>query len=347
MTNRPAPMKKRIIAALIDFLIIYLFSYAIFALLSFTPLGLGVEDAAKEYNGLYDSYLHSLSMGGVVETSEGLSVSWISGITSVDLSYFQSIVSSNEHMKSLWNLQINNTLIMSLISVGLVEIIFLLIIPFFNKKGQSLGKLIVGLGVVDIRYDMFLDRKNKVYRFLTSFLIETCLLLFFFRESGPVMVMIFSPLIVATLIMTSQNRQALHDVLGHAKVIDLKTAIVFNSIEEKAAYDAKILEEKNNKKDNEEVIEEEEEVNSDEDDPFLKEDKPLELTKSSVFIISYEEEKIKDLIFEIQGITSLNPIDSKKILDNLPGLVKTGLEFEDAVKIKDTLEAVGAKVEIK
>ena len=41
--------------------------------------------------------------------------------------------------------------------------------------------------------------------------------------------------------MLSQNRQALHDLISHAKVVELRTATIFDSIEEKESYDAKYL----------------------------------------------------------------------------------------------------------
>ena len=54
--------------------------------------------------------------------------------------------------------------------------------------------------------------------------------------------------------------------------------------------------------------------------------------------------KLKDIVFEIQGITSLSTIESKRLLDTLPALVKTGLEEDEANKIKASLEALGAEV---
>ena len=145
------------------------------------------------------------------------------------------------------------------------------------------------------------------------------------------MVAVFSPMVVLTIIMFSQNKQALHDVFAHANVVDLKTATIFDSIEEKEAYDAKLMNEKENK--NETIEIEANEI--DEEDPFDKEEvKEVELTKSSVFINSYPNDKVKELTLALQKITSLSIIEAKSILDNLPALVKTNLELEEANSIK-------------
>ena len=48
----------------------------------------------------------------------------------------------------------------------------------------------------------------------------------------------------------------------------------------------------------------------------------------------------------IQDVTDLNVVDAKRLLDNLPCLVKTNLEVEEANKIKEVLENVGVMIMI-
>lgn len=57
-------------------------------------------------------------------------------------------------------------------------------------------------------------------------------------------------------------------------------------------------------------------------------------------------EKIK-VIKEIRVITSLGLKEAKELVEGAPKVIKEGVSKEDAAKIKQQLEAVGAKVAIK
>lgn len=353
MTNKPAKMMPRISAALIDFLLIYVFVYAITFLITKTPLGTMYNEAYTTYNDLYNSYIVQMNLGSFVDSSGTSVISLITSYTSADVALFNSTVMADQVFIDSMNKALNIYFIINLIAITVVESIFLFVIPFFNKRGQTVGKIIMGLGVIDIRHDMFLDKKGKAIRFAGSFLIETVLLLFIFKNNNISMVTMFAPMIVLMMIMLSQNRQALHDLISHAKVVELKTATIFDSIEEKESYDAKYLTELEFNKSKEAPIEEkseddDEEPISDDDDPFMQECLPkVELIDNSVFINDYPEENLKKIVLELQDITNLSTIEAKRILDTLPALVKTGLTIEDANNIKDRLVALGVEVEIK
>ena len=353
MTNRPAPMGKRILAALMDFLVIYMLVMVVTFVLSLTSLGTAYSEAYDQYKVLYDSYAVQAGIGSWISSNSTSVVSIISSYTSSMYNAFTSAALADTVFVEHMNTMMKYYIWINVIAIAIVEAIFLLLIPVTNKKGQTIGKMMMGLAVVDIRYDMYLSKQNKLIRFAVGFGIETLLILFLFRKSDITMVNIFSPLLVFMTIMLSQQRQALHDVVSHAKVVDLRTATIFESIEEKEAYDAELLKKKEEDKDDEdpidaEIEEVEDEPIDDEDDPFMKEEEtPIVLEKNSVFLNAFPKDKLKDIVFEIQGITSLSTIESKRLLDTLPALVKTGLEEDEANKIKASLEALGAEVEIK
>lgn len=252
MTNKPASLTKRILAAAIDFIAILILISCIMAVINLTPIVKIYEDTANSANGLYNSLATSLGIGTLVDVSGVISLSVNSSVTSEDLNYFNSVLSEHTEFISFYNKAMNYRLLINILAIAIAEAIYLLVIPLLNKKGQTPGKMLFDLGVIDIRYDMFLDKKNKVIRFLVGFGIETCLLLWMFKSSGAMMVAMFAPLLVLTMIIFSQNKQALHDLLSHAKVVDLKTATIFNSVEEKEEYDAQYL----GKEEVEEVLDE-------------------------------------------------------------------------------------------
>lgn len=252
MTNKPASLTKRILAAAIDFIAILILISCIMAVINLTPIVKIYEDTANSANGLYNSLATSLGLGSLVDVNGVISLSVNSSVTSEDLNYFNSVLSEHTEFISFYNKAMNYRLLINILAIAIAEAIYLLVIPLLNKKGQTPGKMLFDLGVIDIRYDMFLDKKNKVIRFLVGFGIETCLLLWMFKSSGAMMVAMFAPLLVLTMIIFSQNKQALHDLLSHAKVVYLKTATIFNSIEEKEEYDAQYL----GKEEVEEVLDE-------------------------------------------------------------------------------------------
>ena len=72
----------------------------------------------------------------------------------------------------------------------------------------------------------------------------------------------------------------------------------------------------------------------------------VEKTAFDVVLVSAGEQKI-NVIKEIRGVTSLGLKEAKDLVEAAPKVVKEGATKEEAEKIKKTLEAAGAKVEIK
>lgn len=353
MTNKPAALGKRIVAALIDMIMIVTIVQFLLILISQSPLG----DPTRDFIVLQNSYLAEFGLGEYVTSNGVTSFVQHSSLADSLIESFNSFAVNNNEYMSAYNKYLDSYFWNSVLAIFVVEFILLGIIPFFNKYYQTCGKVIMRLGVIDEKYDMNLGTKNRIFRFLGSFVIETFAILLFFKGTMIDVVTIMSPLIVLTIIMFSSQKQALHDVLAKSKVVDLRTAVIFESVGEKEAYDAEYIAnhqdelnfDTDKKVKKEEPIEAEvEEVIDDEDDPFMKEEeKPLELSKTSVFINDYPKGRVKDVVFAIQDVTDLNVVDAKRLLDNLPCLVKTNLELEEANKIKEVLENVGVTVEVR
>lgn len=71
-----------------------------------------------------------------------------------------------------------------------------------------------------------------------------------------------------------------------------------------------------------------------------------EKTSFDVILAAAGEKKI-NVIKEIRAITQLGLKEAKELVDSAPKPVKEGASKEEAAKIKEALEAVGATVEIK
>lgn len=71
-----------------------------------------------------------------------------------------------------------------------------------------------------------------------------------------------------------------------------------------------------------------------------------EQTEFSVVLTEIGPEKIK-VIKEVRAFTGLGLKEAKEAVEAAPNVIKEGVSKEEAQKIKEALEAVGAKVEIK
>lgn len=71
-----------------------------------------------------------------------------------------------------------------------------------------------------------------------------------------------------------------------------------------------------------------------------------EKTEFTVVLASSGDKKI-EVIKEVRGITGLGLKEAKDLVEGAPKTVKEGVSKADADKIKEALEKVGAKVELK
>ena len=71
-----------------------------------------------------------------------------------------------------------------------------------------------------------------------------------------------------------------------------------------------------------------------------------EKTEFDVVLAAAGDKKIQ-VIKEVRGITGLGLKEAKELVEGAPKAVKEGVSKEDAEKMKEQLEAVGATVEIK
>ena len=74
---------------------------------------------------------------------------------------------------------------------------------------------------------------------------------------------------------------------------------------------------------------------------------PAEEKSTFQVILTSSGDKKINVIKEIRTVTNLGLKEAKDLVESAPKLVKDGVSKEEAAKIKQVLEAAGAKVEIK
>ncbi len=78
----------------------------------------------------------------------------------------------------------------------------------------------------------------------------------------------------------------------------------------------------------------------------MGEEKPAEQTEFDVILMAAGTDKIK-VIKEVRAITGLGLKEAKALVDEAPKPVKEAVSKEEAGQIKETLEKVGAQVQLK
>jgi large subunit ribosomal protein L7/L12 len=71
-----------------------------------------------------------------------------------------------------------------------------------------------------------------------------------------------------------------------------------------------------------------------------------EQTEFDVVLESFGDQKIK-VIKEVRAVTDLGLKEAKDVVESAPVTIKEGIPREEADKVKEALEAVGATVQIK
>ena len=71
-----------------------------------------------------------------------------------------------------------------------------------------------------------------------------------------------------------------------------------------------------------------------------------EQTEFDVVLASFGDQKIK-VIKEVRAVTDLGLKEAKDVVESAPVTIKEAVSKEDAEKMKESLEAVGATIEIK
>ena len=72
-----------------------------------------------------------------------------------------------------------------------------------------------------------------------------------------------------------------------------------------------------------------------------------EKTEFDVILAGFEDSKKIGVIKEIRGITGLGLKEAKDLVEGAPKTIKEAVAKDEADKIKATLEAAGAKIEVK
>lgn len=267
MTNRPANLFKRIIAACIDFLCVFtIFYFVTFAVKSsdmfyetfkieekytainevFCPSivekGLGVYTheegkamtcklyTSKEY---IDNNIEEVKANNPGKTDEEI-FNIIKSQYDEKASKHDEMIMKNEIYLKNYSALVNIDNGVFYVSTFIGEIIFLLIIPFIRKDNKTLGKCLMKLKLITTK-DLEIEKKHILYNFIGLYGVETVLYSLFLGIDS---LIVFVPLISIMVILFSPRKQNVHHMFSRTLIVEEQGCVSFKTIEEKNKYDA-------------------------------------------------------------------------------------------------------------
>ena len=248
--NKKPRALARILSALVDMFAIFLCSFLFMQIEIATPISNSYHELRNELITIIDNTKLDTNYGYKLYEDEENYASYNNNLkyeeTDQSLEKYgkQYVVVNNneisEEVKTAYNEAIKNNGIyqshyltyratyygLSMLAVGVSELVFVLIIPLTNKRRATLGKFAAMTSLINVK-----ETRAKwwqiLIRFLFVLLIETALPLFYLSEFGTILVVALINLVI-TLISRKTGR-TLRDYVSFTRIIDKNS---FKSINE-------------------------------------------------------------------------------------------------------------------
>lgn len=129
------------------------------------------------------------------------------------------------------------------ISLFLTHLLLEFVIPLLLKNGQTVGKKVFGIGLMQISGVKVKPVALFVRAMLGKYAVETMVplstaLIFFFLEPNALLFILFFAIYILEIIIffASKNYSFIHDVMASTVNVDMKTQMIFNSTQEMIDY---------------------------------------------------------------------------------------------------------------
>ncbi len=242
-----ASISKRIAAWIFDMMmILILFSFVAVAISWATGLG----DYATEFNEIRNEYITNYGIDPSVPEQD-LTDAQKEAFTEAEAAF-----QKDERALRVFAMMLNLLLVVLGMGLFVAFLILEFIIPLFLRNGQTLGKKMFGIGVMQ---DSGVRLKNVslfVRSILGKYAVETMipvsvLLMLIMGQADIVTLFVVFAIFVLeiVLLIRTNTNSALHDVLSSAVTVDIASQKIFESNEELLEYKKKVAEEKANRAD--------------------------------------------------------------------------------------------------
>ena len=236
---------KRISAYLFDFILLGILAVGVAWLMSTV---LGFDTHTKKMDEFYTYYEEEYGIKIDITQEE------FEKLTEEELKYREEvdkIMQADKELQDCYSLIVYLTLIIVTFGLLVAFVVLEFLVPLLFGNGQTLGKKIFGIGVMQVtgvkatRFSLF------VRAIFGKFTIETMMpvlfiLLLFFGAGGLFYITLIFILLVSqiSMIIFSSTNSAIHDKLSSTVVIDMASQMIFDSNEDLLAYKKRLAQEK-------------------------------------------------------------------------------------------------------
>lgn len=226
-----ASILKRISAFLLDFILICILATGFVALVMWISQ---FDDCYNDFVALEESFQeHGITSATITqEEYEALSAE-------AKQFYDDNI----EEARYLLSNCVTRAFLSISISLFLTHLLLEFVVPLLLKNGQTVGKKVFGIGLMQVSGVKVKPVALFVRAMLGKYAVETMVplstaLIFFFLEPNVMLLILFFALYVVEIIVffASKNYSFIHDVMASTVNVDMKTQMIFNSTEEMIAY---------------------------------------------------------------------------------------------------------------
>lgn len=258
-----ASLLKRFSAFLLDIILLLMLAVAMFGLLSWM---LGYNGYSRDLEKIENEYYEKFDIKEVVsdDTYEALSQEEKEKV--ITMAVYEALseeekqryvdastaLQSDEEYNRLYYLFTNLTLIITTFSILLSYLILEFIVPLILKNGQTVGKKIFAIGVMDTNGVRLKPIALFVRTILGKYTIETMvpvmllMRVIIFGSGGPLSLIVIAALILMQIIFmaTTRTHLSIHDLLSSTVTVDLPSQMIFDSVEALNEYKKRLAAEK-------------------------------------------------------------------------------------------------------
>lgn len=240
-----ASVLKRIAAFMFDAMMLLIAFSLAAALLSWVT---GYNRYSREYDAILVSYEkeYGIDMDISVEEYEKLSEEKKAQYEAAD-----AAVQKDTRAIYVYGMMFNLSIVITTVGLLIAFLLLELLIPILLKNGQTVGKKMFGIGLMQYNGVRMSGPALFVRSILVKCTVETMLpvlilLMVMMGTAGSVAVMVaFAiPILQIALLCTTKNRLVLHDVIASTVAVDLASQLIFPSAEALVEYKEKIAAQK-------------------------------------------------------------------------------------------------------
>lgn len=243
-----ASMLKRISALLLDFILLLIFATGGATIVSSI---VKYDDRYAEMEAIYDKYEEKY---GVSFSKSSADIEQLPAEEQAVYEEAFKAVDSDPEFGKKFSMLVSLQVVIISLGVFFGYIIIELVVPLLLKNGQTVGKKVFGLCLMQTDHTKVKPIMLAVRTFLGKYTIETMvpvliIYMIFYSAigiTGPIILCLLLLLQIAILIIT-KNNSAIHDLLAGTVVVDMKSQMIFDDLAALEAYKKKIEQNTNEK----------------------------------------------------------------------------------------------------